>query len=204
MRSWSGYDRARGSSVVSLQRCSILDWDSRLDGDRFTAYLNEAFASRLPQTLSFHPWLYPPPFLLLLVPFGFLSFEAACALFLLTTFLLLVLVLWRTTGPGFRPWLHSLSLLTIACALVSLRYRTMQERNYAARRLALNTVPQLALGPTRSYAGSKRALNNMLYPNLEEQLDLEAEIQHELARSDDFLEGVGAFVEKREAAFSGR
>src|SRR2546421_1447214 len=64
-------------------------------------------------------------------------------------------------------------------------------------------VTRLAHGPTRSYAGSKRALNNMLYPNLDGQLDLEAEIQHELARSDDFLEGVGAFVEKREAAFTG-
>ena len=64
-------------------------------------------------------------------------------------------------------------------------------------------VAKLAAGPTRSYAGSKRALNNMLYPNLDGQLDLEAEIQHELARSEDFLEGVGAFVEKREAAFTG-
>ena len=61
----------------------------------------------------------------------------------------------------------------------------------------------LAKGPTRSYAGSKQALNKMIYPDLDGQLDLEAEIQHELARTDDFLEGVGAFVEKREAAFSG-
>jgi 2-(1,2-epoxy-1,2-dihydrophenyl)acetyl-CoA isomerase len=43
----------------------------------------------------------------------------------------------------------------------------------------------------------------MLYPDLEGQLALEAEIQHELARTDDFLEGVGAFVEKREPAFRG-
>jgi 2-(1,2-epoxy-1,2-dihydrophenyl)acetyl-CoA isomerase len=62
---------------------------------------------------------------------------------------------------------------------------------------------QLAKGPTRSYAGSKRALNKMIYPDLDGQLDLEAEIQHELARTDDFLEGVGAFVEKREPAFGG-
>jgi 2-(1,2-epoxy-1,2-dihydrophenyl)acetyl-CoA isomerase len=62
---------------------------------------------------------------------------------------------------------------------------------------------RLAKGPTLSYAGSKRALNQMVYPDLDGQLDLEAEIQHELARTDDFLEGVGAFVEKREAAFSG-
>src|ERR687894_1380640 len=36
---------------------------------------------------------------------------------------------------------------------------------------------RLAAGPTRSYAGSKRALNRMLYPDLEGQLDLEAELQ---------------------------
>ncbi len=63
---------------------------------------------------------------------------------------------------------------------------------------------RLAAGPTRSYAGSKRALNRMLYPDLEGQLALEAEIQHELGRTDDFLEGVGAFVEKRSATFKGR
>src|SRR4051812_28804716 len=62
---------------------------------------------------------------------------------------------------------------------------------------------KLANGPTRSYAGTKEALNRMLYPNMDDQLALEAEIQHRLARSKDFVEGVGAFVEKREPAFSG-
>lgn len=63
---------------------------------------------------------------------------------------------------------------------------------------------RLAAGPTRAYAGTKRALNRMLYPDLEGQLDVEAELQHELARTDDFVEGVGAFVEKRPPAFRGR
>ena len=62
---------------------------------------------------------------------------------------------------------------------------------------------KLAKGPTRSYAGSKRALNRMLYPDLDGQLELEADLQHSLARTRDFVEGVSAFVEKREPAFEG-
>jgi 2-(1,2-epoxy-1,2-dihydrophenyl)acetyl-CoA isomerase len=65
-------------------------------------------------------------------------------------------------------------------------------------------VEALAAGPTRSYASSKRALNQSIYGDLDAQLDLEAELQHELGRSKDFLEGAAAFVEKREPAFSGR
>ncbi|HEY2602331.1 MAG TPA: enoyl-CoA hydratase-related protein [Thermoleophilaceae bacterium] len=64
-------------------------------------------------------------------------------------------------------------------------------------------LERMAAGPTRSYASSKQALNNMLFPNMQGQLDLEAELQHELARTDDFTEGVMAFVEKREANFTG-
>lgn len=68
---------------------------------------------------------------------------------------------------------------------------------------SLELAKQLAQGPTRSYAGSKRALNRMVYGDLDAQLELEAEIQHELFRTNDVKEGVTAFVEKRGAAFTG-
>ena len=55
----------------------------------------------------------------------------------------------------------------------------------------------------RSYAASKQALNRFIYGDLDAQLDLEAELQHALGRSKDFVEGAAAFVEKRDAAFSG-
>ena len=62
---------------------------------------------------------------------------------------------------------------------------------------------KLAAGPTRSYASAKRALNQAIYGDLDAQLGLEAELQHALGRSKDFLEGAAAFVEKRDPAFTG-
>jgi 2-(1,2-epoxy-1,2-dihydrophenyl)acetyl-CoA isomerase len=64
-------------------------------------------------------------------------------------------------------------------------------------------LDRLAAGPTRSYAGTKRQLNNRMYQGMDEQLELEAQIQREMAGSDDFVEGVMAFVQKRAANFSG-
>jgi 2-(1,2-epoxy-1,2-dihydrophenyl)acetyl-CoA isomerase len=68
---------------------------------------------------------------------------------------------------------------------------------------SLELAQRLASGPTRSYAGSKRALNRMVYGDLNAQLELEAEIQHELFRTNDVREGVTAFVEKRDPSFTG-
>jgi 2-(1,2-epoxy-1,2-dihydrophenyl)acetyl-CoA isomerase len=64
-------------------------------------------------------------------------------------------------------------------------------------------VERFATGPTRAYASAKEALNKMIYPNLDEQLEVEMELQHALGRTDDFLEGGVAFIEKRDPVFKG-
>ena len=58
-------------------------------------------------------------------------------------------------------------------------------------------------GPTLSYAGTKEALNQMLYPDMDEQLDARGGDPASPRRTKDFMEGVGAFVEKRPARFTG-
>ncbi len=63
---------------------------------------------------------------------------------------------------------------------------------------------RLACGPTRSYAAAKRELNSWLYARMEEQLELEARLQQEMVETEDFFEGVTAFLEKRPAKFTGR
>jgi 2-(1,2-epoxy-1,2-dihydrophenyl)acetyl-CoA isomerase len=64
-------------------------------------------------------------------------------------------------------------------------------------------LEKLANGPTRSYAGAKNLLNRRLYADLAGQLEAEADAQKEQGQSKDFIEGVMAFVEKREPKFTG-
>jgi 2-(1,2-epoxy-1,2-dihydrophenyl)acetyl-CoA isomerase len=64
-------------------------------------------------------------------------------------------------------------------------------------------VDRLAEGPTASYAGTKRQLNAWLFDRMEHQLEVEAGVQRDMAESSDFLEGITAFLQKREPRFQG-
>jgi len=67
----------------------------------------------------------------------------------------------------------------------------------------LATAHQLAAGPTRCYVRTRAAMDAGLGLSFEAALDLEREAQRELGRSDDYREGVSAFMEKRMPRFRG-
>ena len=62
----------------------------------------------------------------------------------------------------------------------------------------------LADGPTLALARIKQAMNAPRGNQLAEQLDLERDLQRELGRSEDFREGVSAFLAKRSPHIQGR
>jgi len=62
----------------------------------------------------------------------------------------------------------------------------------------------LASQPTRGLGLTKRALNRSYQHGLEDQLQLEEDLQREAGGTEDYREGVAAFLEKREPTFRGR
>jgi 2-(1,2-epoxy-1,2-dihydrophenyl)acetyl-CoA isomerase len=58
--------------------------------------------------------------------------------------------------------------------------------------------------PTKALAYTKQLVYMSATNNLEKQLDAEAEMQVKAAATDDYNEGVNAFLEKRPAIFKGQ
>ncbi|WP_028633988.1 2-(1,2-epoxy-1,2-dihydrophenyl)acetyl-CoA isomerase PaaG [Pseudomonas parafulva] len=74
----------------------------------------------------------------------------------------------------------------------------------ALRDEALALARQLATQPTYGLALIKRGLNASFDNGFDDQLQLERDLQRLAGRSDDYREGVNAFMNKRTPAFKGR
>lgn len=68
---------------------------------------------------------------------------------------------------------------------------------------AMEIARRLANGP-RALGLIRRAYWDTWHHSYEQQLDMEARLQNEAGRSRDFMEGVSAFMQKRDAKFTGQ
>jgi len=69
---------------------------------------------------------------------------------------------------------------------------------------ASSLARNLAQQPTTGLALMKKAINQAFSNTLDEHLDLERDYQQMAGRTDDYREGVSAFLEKRQAEFKGK
>jgi 2-(1,2-epoxy-1,2-dihydrophenyl)acetyl-CoA isomerase len=69
---------------------------------------------------------------------------------------------------------------------------------------AAQVAGALAAGPTRGYGLIKKAMHASAGNSLDAQLDLERDLQREAGFSEDYREGVAAFMQKRKPTYKGK
>ena len=79
---------------TAAQRFFAGDVGLLLEPHRFTAEINRSHAAWLGAPLDFHPWVYPPPALLLFLPFGLLPYMLSYWSFLALSAAGMVAALW--------------------------------------------------------------------------------------------------------------
>jgi 2-(1,2-epoxy-1,2-dihydrophenyl)acetyl-CoA isomerase len=67
----------------------------------------------------------------------------------------------------------------------------------------IRIATQLANMPTKAFEYTKNLLNESMHNSLEKQLTLEGEYQQKATETNDYKEGVTAFLEKRKPVFKG-
>ena len=109
----------------------------------------------------------------------------------------------RILGPARAfEWLASGKRLTAAEAqALGLVSEVVETEAFAARVAEL--AAQLADLPTKGVGMTKRLLDHAVTASLEEQLEREAQLQTAATQTEDFKEGVAAFLEKRPPKFRG-
>ena len=80
-------------------------------------------------------------------------------------------------------------------------YKVFSDENFAEA--SFNIAKQLAQMPTLGLAYTKQLLNNSLSSHLDDQLQDENIFQQRAAQTEDYKEGVKAFMEKRKSNFRG-
>lgn len=109
----------------------------------------------------------------------------------------------RLLGPARAfEWLASGKRLTAAEAHAWGLVSEVVEREALAGRVA-ELAAQAAELPTRGVGMTKRLLDHAVGATLEEQLEREAQLQAAATQTEDFKEGVAAFLEKRPPRFRG-
>jgi 2-(1,2-epoxy-1,2-dihydrophenyl)acetyl-CoA isomerase len=109
----------------------------------------------------------------------------------------------RILGPARAfEWLTSGRRLTAAEAYAwGLVSEVVEGDGLAAR--AAEVAADLAALPTRGIGMTKRLIEHALDASLEQQLEREAQLQAAATKTNDFREGVDAFLEKRPPRFTG-